>query len=584
MTLNLIGRFPYEQREKCARRPKSDKELQRLNNYARRDKTRRIAAQNNNIIGVLCGAKNTSIVGSLTTKTLIIYHLFAVRGPKYRFFSNFAIIIQLCHLSNNALMINFKTLILSIVALTAGTMTAWAEHELPRHRAYEWSGLSLDDLRGDIRVPVIFVDFGTAGSDNETKVSAANQKTWISRLNTTNSANHMGADGSVNDYFLAQSYGLLNVTFESVGNYTASGSAASYADSNAWLARTAISSLTDVDWSRFDANGDGEVECVLLIYAGHADGDDNAQQTPVKSIYPHQDWLRQSTGSRLKMGDAFVQSYVWMNNLRNGSSTAVNATNTACHELSHGLLDLPDYYKNLVSYMGQYDAMCYGFRQTAYGSATNHCCDFCAFNRMYLGWLTPFELTEPCHVKLQPLSQQAEACIIFDPNDANHFFLLENRQALANSWDAHLPASGLVVTEVHWNRQRWESHSLNGSATKDIQLVCAADNSHVAYPNDIYYNFDQSLIPYGSAGRTSIGSAVSPVFETLTVTGIRTNRDGSVEFDFMGGGPTVDFTGIGAIRTDCPTPSAAGTYNLQGQPVRNPHGLTISGGRVTLAL
>ncbi|MDO4210764.1 MAG: hypothetical protein Q4D23_03475 [Bacteroidales bacterium] len=231
-------------------------------------------------------------------------------------------------------------------------MTAWAQHELPRHRAYEWSGLSLDDLRGDIRVPVIFVDFGTAGSDNETKVSAANQKTWISRLNTTNSANHMGADGSVNDYFLAQSYGLLNVTFESVGNYTASGSAASYADSNAWLARTAISSLTDVDWSRFDANGDGEVECVLLIYAGHADGDDNAQQTPVKSIYPHQDWLRQSTGSRLKMGDAFVQSYVWMNNLRNGSSTAVNATNTACHELSHGLLDLPDYYKNLVSYMG----------------------------------------------------------------------------------------------------------------------------------------------------------------------------------------------------------------------------------------
>ncbi len=40
----------------------------------------------------------------------------------------------------------------------------------------------------------------------------------------------MGENGSVNDYFRAQSYGRLNVTFENIGSYTASGKASDYAE------------------------------------------------------------------------------------------------------------------------------------------------------------------------------------------------------------------------------------------------------------------------------------------------------------------------------------------------------------------
>lgn len=482
------------------------------------------------------------------------------------------------------MILRYTLSVLFALALFLPCISARAQHVLPRHHAYEWSRLSLDDLKGSICVPVVFVGFAEAAGDNETRVSAANQKTWLTRLNTSSSVNHLGAEGSVNDYFAAQSYGAMQVTFEAVGSYVAPGRASDYAAESSSMARKAIGSIEGVDWSRYDANGDGEVECVLLIYAGHADGDDNAQRQLVTSIYPHQNWLSQSTGSRLHLPTAtgegsghFAQSYVWLNDLRNASSSGVDATNVACHELAHGLFDLPDYYRNLVSYMGQYDAMCYGFRQMSYGSSNNHCCDLSAFNRMYLGWLTPYELSEPCHVRLRPLSQHPDACIIFDPADANHFFMLENRQALSDTWDAHLPASGLVVTEVHFRQQNFDYHQLNLSATKDVQLICAADEKGVAYLNATYLDYDQGRVPYGIGGRSAITAAVDQVFAQQTVTNIRTMRDGTVEFDFMGGGATIALAGISSPMA--PAASPCPTYNLLGQRTAGRHGIVVEGGK-----
>lgn len=59
----------------------------------------------------------------------------------------------------------------------------------------------------------------------------------------------MGENGSVNDYFRAQSYGRLNVTFENIGSYTASGKASDYAenDASSKMLRQAVQSLTEVD-------------------------------------------------------------------------------------------------------------------------------------------------------------------------------------------------------------------------------------------------------------------------------------------------------------------------------------------------
>ncbi len=461
-------------------------------------------------------------------------------------------------------MINKLLISLYSLLLLFGTFSSSANnvHELPRHRAYTWSSLSLEDLQGDIRIPVIFINFADNNNDNEKAVSSSNQELWMGRLNDRSTANHMGEDGSVNDYFLAQSYGRLNVTFENIGSYTASGRASGYTDYGVCskMLRQAVQSLPEMDWSRYDSNDDKEVDCLLAIYAGHSDDDTSSRNANITSIYPHRNWMSNIGDGREALGGGyFLESYVMANNLRH-HSTSLAATNTICHELSHGILDLTDYYKNLTSYMGQYDAMCYGYRQMNYGASTDHCCDFTSFNRMYLGWLTPDELTEPCHVRLDPLSTSGEACVIFDPADDNHFFLLENRVALPDSWDAHLPASGLVVVEVNWERNAFEYHNVNSAPRKNIRVICAATGQGLAIPNDSYLNFDQSQVPYGIEGRDAIPASVHPLFATQTVTHITVNEDQSVDFDYRGGG-----AGIETIANDDVAPTTC--YDLQGQRI-----------------
>ncbi len=446
--------------------------------------------------------------------------------------------------------------------------------EFPRHEQHDWSHLSLEDMSGNFVIPVIFVGFEQKNGDNETTVSKDNQESWMKRLNDVCNANHMGADGSVSDYFLAQSYGKTHVSFEAIGEYVATGKAADYAETSQsrQLVRKAAQAMTDADWSRYDKNGDGEVDCLLLIYAGHCDGNFTQSGIEVKSIYPHRSW-QSFAGSRAKVANHYVESYVFMNDLRDNTNH-VAAIHTACHELGHGIFDLNDYYYDLKSYLGQYDLMCYGFRQTNYSAADNHSCDMTAFNRMYLGWLTPKELTTSGHYTLQPLSKEADAYIISDPANANHFFLLENRARISKSWDAHLPASGLILTEVHYSRATFNSHTVNHGKTPNIQVIDANTGKGLKIPNETYLSTSQKAVPYGTNGHTEITPEVSPLFETMRVRNITVNADKTVSFDFE---MLTDAIG----QTPFPTPADAPLYDLQGRRVTRqlPGTLYIKGGK-----
>lgn len=436
--------------------------------------------------------------------------------------------------------------------LCAGALCA---REVPRHRSYAWNHLELEDMQGDIRIPVVFIGFEEENDDNERFVTSGNQSTWMGRLNTSNPLNHMKADGSVNDYFLAQSYGMTNVTFEQVGEYMAPGRAADYAEysKSRPMARKAMQSLEGVDWSRYDCNGDKEVDCVLLIYAGHCDGDYDSRGRMVKSIYPHMNWVSNNGNAPVPVGEGGykVDAYVFCQSMRD-RSTSLAAISTICHELSHGIFDLCDYYKNKYSYMGQYEAMCYGYRQRTYGSQNDHCCDYSSFSRMYLGWLTPRELSGTEHVTLRPLSEVPDACIVSDPRNPRHFFLLENRAKVAHSWDANLPEGGLLLTEVHFERELFESHSVNSGGVPNLQVIVAGTGKGLKIREEEYYQVSQTDVPYGYGGRTEIQESVNEVFATQRITNIRVNDDLSVEFDYE----NLDADALGTV-----------TEDMAGQPV-----------------
>lgn len=460
---------------------------------------------------------------------------------------------------------------LSILLLATASTTSYAiTHSLPRHHVTSWCNMALEDYSDtDICIPVVFINFELGNGDNETEITERAQKSWLKKLNDSDSANHLGDAGSVSDYFLAQSYGALNVTFESIGTYMATGRASDYQEYSAsnLLMHDAIRFLdlegdddgNAIDWSRYDSNGDGEVDCVLAIYAGHADDDLNRGHFAVSSIYPHRSWMTYYGGTAETVGDGQyrVQSYVMCNNLVDGG-VSISPSHCAIHELSHGILDLVDYYAKEVSYLGQWDVMCFGYRQLGWSSTDNHCCDMTSFNRMYMGWLTPIELNEPAHIRLQPLSQEPQACVIFDPADDRHFYLLENRAKLADSWDYHLPAEGLLLTEINWSQDAYDHHSVNRNSPRNIRVIDASTSKGLAIHNDIYYDYSQADVTYGPDGRNEIPSTVNSLFSTHTVTNITINPDHSVEFDYMGGD-----SGICDIAQDSDT--MLPTYNLMGQ-------------------
>lgn len=100
-----------------------------------------------------------------------------------------------------------------LLSISVAHATVW-----PRQSS-SWNRLGNGGtVSGTIKVPVIFVSFSEANSDDSYVVSDANQTAWINNLNAT--SNYGG-----NQYFSDMSYGKVNVEFVKVGTYTATKSA-----------------------------------------------------------------------------------------------------------------------------------------------------------------------------------------------------------------------------------------------------------------------------------------------------------------------------------------------------------------------
>ena len=117
--------------------------------------------------------------------------------------------------------------------------------------------------------------------------------TWNKIFNAENYAEGMYV-GSVRDYFLAQSYGQFDLTFDLMLVELPDGRSkyrsTSYDDENSQFMVDDIVDVLqthDIDWSLYDWDGDTFVDQLLIVYAGkgmNAGGDSNTR-------WPHQWWL-----------------------------------------------------------------------------------------------------------------------------------------------------------------------------------------------------------------------------------------------------------------------------------------------------
>ena len=168
---------------------------------------------------------------------------------------------------------------------------------------------------------------------------------------------------------------------------------------------------------------------------------------------------------------------------------------------------------------------------------------------------------------------------IIRTNNANEFFLLENRQW--NGWDLRTPGHGLLISHVDYNRSAWSSNSVNTQKNHHRYDLVHADNldynawdaiigngstrvgghslflSGTAYPlvNDSVENRE---LTDASVPAATIYSGTGLLSKPITA--IRENEDATVSFLFMDGDPT----GITELREENPDRTDA-CYDLTGR-------------------
>lgn len=389
--------------------------------------------------------------------------------------------------------------------------------------------------------------------------------------------NKNGNAGSVHDYFLAQSYGQLDVTFDVVGPVTVSKNMASYGgnDSNgedkdpAGMVYEAIKLAKQqnpsLNFKNYDWNNDGEVDQVYLIYAGYGEASDE-DGSLANTIWPHE-WQLSAANYNLSYDGVTIDTYGCSSELLGNESYPVqmDGIGSACHEFSH-CLGLPDLYdtsgsSNPAFGMDSWSLMDYG----CYGDDGYKPSGYTSYERWMSGWLTPKRLTEGTSItNMAALTDSPEAYIIYNDNYPNEYYLLENRQQTGS--DLMLEGHGLLVLHIDYDEDAWYNNEVNNVKSHQRCSIIAADNKLSSY------NLSGDPFP-GTSHKTELTDTSRPaasLFHTNAagtkkmgkpLTNITESATGLISFDFMGGTET----GIQSIKNDAdnaprPTYDAAGRY------------------------
>lgn len=354
--------------------------------------------------------------------------------------------------------------------------------------------------------------------------------------------NKYGNNGSVHDYFYAQSYGKLDLEFDVIGPVTVSKNMASYGANDAQgndidpagMIKEACElayAKEKMDMSQYDWDGDGAVDQVYVIYAGYGEAAGGEPNT----IWPHE-WDIQSGGYSLVLGGQRIRTYACSSELNGGYGTNISGIGTACHEFSH-CMGIPDFYDTAGGGcfgMDAWDLMDYG----SYGGDGYEPTGYNTYEKWVSGWIEPTILTEPCYIKnMKPLSDAPEACVVFNEANKNEYYIFENRQLKGT--DVALPNHGMLVIHVDYDQKVWFDNEVNNTSNHQRFTVVPADNKLTSetVTGDTYPGTTKSteltdtskpaatLFNANSDGRKFLGKPVTEI----------TEKDGLVSFTFMGG-------------------------------------------------
>ena len=310
--------------------------------------------------------------------------------------------------------------------------------------------------------PVILVEF------DDVPFSQVDPNLAFTRLLNEEGYSEYGGTGSARDYFYDNSHGLFEPVFDVFGPFKLSGNKKYYgANDDDGNDKHPVQALVEgcrgldgqIDFSQYDADGDGVVDLVFMYYAGYGEADSSDPDT----IWPHQRELHR-TGTSLTLDGVSIDAYACTNEL-NGVGAYQDllcGIGTTCHEFSHAL-GLPDFYDTDYNRFNGFAAGLFNYSLMGGGCHNNDDRTPPYFNveeRILLGWLDrddallDIERTGP--VTLTPVRDGIARRTLTDTE--GEYFLYECRDL--SGWDRYIPAPGLIV--YHVDRSSRTVHILGG--------------------------------------------------------------------------------------------------------------------------
>ena len=305
--------------------------------------------------------------------------------------------------------------------------------------------------------------------------------------------------GSVKKYFSDMSGGKFTPQFDLYGPITMSKGAAYYGNGSSSmenyreLVAEACTMIDDsLDFSKYDADNDGNVDLVYVIYAGYSESVSSIDSTLWPKAFVCGTDIRKDGKYVRLAGISNELNYRPSSKINSKSGLAINGVGLFCHEFSH-CMGLPDFYptvnpqwttdneeRDFDAYdnqgMEDWDVMDNGIYMNHGYSPTA----YTAWEREKMGWITIETLTKEGKVELKSIDQGGKAYRIKNDNraDGKEYYIVENIQA--KGWNYKLPASGMMVSHVEYDPRAFSvfyggDNSVNNLKKRPRMTIVPAD-------------------------------------------------------------------------------------------------------------
>ena len=308
---------------------------------------------------------------------------------------------------------------------------------------------SADDVQTDKAGLVILAQFAGA----QEKFASSKAKEEFTAMLTKQGYSNNGATGSAKEYFDQQFNGKYHFSFDVTDVVTVSQKRSYYGgndkngdDSKAYKMIMEACVLVDdqVDFTKYDQDGDGEVDNVFVFFAGL----DEASGAAEEHIWSHSWYIKDGAGETLELDGVLINRYACASELEGSKyeDAYMTAIGTFCHEYSH-TLGLPDFYDTDYP-EGGFAAALWGATALMDGGNYNNGGNtppyFNAIEREILGLSKPIVIDAPGTFEMSPINEGVYYRI--NTSTPEEYFLLEYRDGTL--WDAHIGGKGVLVYHI----------------------------------------------------------------------------------------------------------------------------------------